>query len=203
MSFDPSTLLIRPNTSDEGTWCDVFDEDKAYHRPPKSVVNPSVIVDLGANVGYTAIDFSVLFPDAVVLAFEPCEENYRVLKQNILVSGLEYKIISCNAAVSNWTGIGWIKGDHSNMMMLGDQGQEVSVININVVVAVGVDYLKVDIEGSEIQIFKSEGWADKVKCVKAELHGDYYADEAISDLMKLGFKAYADDNHPSCVIGER
>ena len=43
---------------------------------------PSVIFDVGANNGSTAISLAASFPEATVYAFEPVAETYRTLVQN-------------------------------------------------------------------------------------------------------------------------
>ena len=39
----------------------------------------AVVVDIGANVGASALWFSVMYPDAIVHAFEPGSEPFRLL----------------------------------------------------------------------------------------------------------------------------
>lgn len=41
-----------------------------------------VIIDGGANVGYAALHFAKLYPEAVIIAIEPNPETFEVLRQN-------------------------------------------------------------------------------------------------------------------------
>jgi FkbM family methyltransferase len=44
-------------------------------------MNP-FIIDAGANIGASAVYFALAFPHALIVAIEPEEENFRLLKQN-------------------------------------------------------------------------------------------------------------------------
>ena len=45
-------------------------------------LRPSVIVDAGANVGYSVLRFRIEFPDAFIIAIEPEHANIAQLKKN-------------------------------------------------------------------------------------------------------------------------
>jgi hypothetical protein len=66
-----------------------------------------------------------------------------------------------------------------------------------------IDYMKVDIEGSERAIFKAGGkWAERTRCLKAELH-DYPFTDAVADLAALGFYCAPDDDMPHAILARR
>lgn len=44
--------------------------------------NPSIIVDVGANVGATALFFHASYPNAQIFCYEPSESNYNYLAAN-------------------------------------------------------------------------------------------------------------------------
>lgn len=50
--------------------------------PPYWTFHPSVIVDIGANVGATAFCFRGRYPDVPIYCFEPAAENLRYLHRN-------------------------------------------------------------------------------------------------------------------------
>lgn len=199
--------MARLNTSDVGTWHDVFDEDKAYHRPP-AWFKPKVIIDLGAYVGYTTVDFAQKFPNAIIKAVEPDSDNYTLLVFNTL-SEKKYKNVDyINKAVSNYIGTGHLSYDAYNARKLvnGSNVWNVYVTTLDDIVKnlKHIDYIKFDIEGAEREVFKTGGeWNLKTFCIKAELHGDYSKEEAISDLTILGFSCIEDDRHPNAVVGVR
>src|SRR6187431_2476950 len=114
----PNDLFARNNTSDYGTWEDTFLEERAWHRYPTwlqaSLDNYGLIVDLGANVGYTAYDYYYRC-DARIIAVEPDKENYSMLVLNL--NGC-IDIETVNKAVSNVSGYGMMTGMASNAMKL-------------------------------------------------------------------------------------
>lgn len=58
-------------------------------------------VDVGANIGTTCIHATTELRFARALAFEPELTNYRLLRQNIVVNGLEDRIRAFNVALSD------------------------------------------------------------------------------------------------------
>jgi len=202
--MNPDLLLVRKNTSDLGTWHDVFDEDKGYHLPPESVVKPDCIVDLGAYVGYTATDFAWKFPSATIIALEPNKQNFDRMKNNIWVAGFEPNILAVNAGIGARGGRGYVVGGHFNaMQVVPDDHGDIMIWGIDFFENFPVDYMKMDIEGAEKEILKRQsGWADNIKCIKVELH-NYDLGEAWNDLEAIGFEVHRYENHPECLVGER
>src|SRR6185436_1504795 len=41
------------------------------------------VLDIGANVGVTALYFARLFPNAAIYAFEPAPDNFAILQKNV------------------------------------------------------------------------------------------------------------------------
>lgn len=199
--FDPKDLVIREGESDEGTWHDTFDDDKAYHRPP-GFVAPKSILDLGANVGYTAIDLAYLFPLSVIVALEPVPENFDILVRNLEIAEVK-NVIPLKAAIGTKSGVAGMTSGAFNSRRLTN-GNDTFVYDINTLTAGGVDYVKMDIEGTEKEILKEGGpWIYYVRCIKIELHDDYDPDEALRDLMRLGYDSWRDGTHPNAVIGAK
>ncbi len=65
-----------------------------------------------------------------------------------------------------------------------------------------MDYVKVNIEGSEPAVLRSGGrWPESVSAITVSVHADYDANDASADLRKLGFMAVAgDDRYRVCGI---
>lgn len=142
---------------------------------------PAVIVDAGANIGLTSVYFANRYPKAKIVAIEPEAENFRMLLKNTE----PYEgIVAVEAAL-------W----HSDTMVdLSDPGsgswgfqveehQDIATSCKKLVRGVTVDtlmrenglnhidILKVDIEGSEKEVFESCGaWIGKVGVLVVELH---------------------------------
>ena len=74
-------IAIRVGTSDSTIFQQIFTEQE--YGPLAALPGPSLILDCGANVGYSAIWFLNRFPSARVIAVEPDLENFRMCQANL------------------------------------------------------------------------------------------------------------------------
>jgi FkbM family methyltransferase len=206
-------LFCRPGTTDAVVLWDTFRDQ--FHLPPDEIKHPEVILDLGANVGFTAVDFAVRYPKAKVIAVEMDAENARLALRN--TAPWQDRCILVNAAV--WVADGEIRyggeeewGFHilaSEPHNEGGAGQKTaSARSISSLLREfniqQVDYLKMDIEGAEDEVLKNSGpWIDKVRSMKVEIHArDSYAFcEQI--LCRAGFHCFRDKRHDNCIVAVR
>lgn len=72
-------IKIRAKTSDIPTFEQIFLNEE-YNLPVD--IKPRLIIDGGANVGYASIFFANKFPQAHIIAVEPEESNFKILKEN-------------------------------------------------------------------------------------------------------------------------
>jgi FkbM family methyltransferase len=137
------------------------------------------IIDAGANIGLAAIYFSEKYPNARIISIEPNVENFALLQKNTT----NYKNVIClNAAL-------WYQNEDlhiSNMdeksagFMIESKTDSVVEIIKSVTITQLIDQynieeisiLKIDIEGSEKELFEngSSAWLPKCHCVITELH---------------------------------
>jgi FkbM family methyltransferase len=199
-------VLVRPGTSDLGTVWGTF--ARRYHLPPPELGPPDTIWDLGANIGLTMGHFAHLFPRARVLGFELDEDNVALARRNVAAWADRCEVI--HAAV--WATDGEVRyqgwGGTSNYQVTGgEDGTLVRAVSLAEMARERggpVDYVKVDVEGAERELLRDgTGWADAVRCLKVELHGDYSVQEGEADLRRLGFEAWQDPDHWACVVGLR
>lgn len=59
---------------------------------------PTMLVDVGANIGPTTITVLGMLPEARAVAIEPAPENYRLLEQNIVANDLTRRVSLIHAA---------------------------------------------------------------------------------------------------------
>lgn len=141
---------------------------------------PSVIFDVGANDGKTAIALAASFPDAVVYAFEPVAETFRALAQNAAThhrirpfnlalgarprnARMRIKAVSVSNRIAGWRDL--LKPGETVTMTSGDDfcGEQ------------GLDrigLLKVDSEGHDLQVligFRKMLAAARIDLVEAEV----------------------------------
>ncbi len=176
-------IHIRMNTSDVPTFSQIFIH-KEYDFPIN--FQPKLIIDAGANVGYAAIWFANQFPNSQIIAVEPEKSNFDLLKINTS----KYKNIKLvNAAIwSKQTNLKLVKSHFPWSGHWDFQIKETKHQNQNSLKAVTIgdilkqtsrqtiDILKIDIEGSEKEIFSnhnSQSWLEKTKMIIIELHDRY------------------------------
>ena len=149
--------------------------DSPYRELSKSA---KTVVDAGANVGLFSVMCQSICKQAYFVCVEPEANNYDILNRNMLGSN------TCCMKNGLWN-------KKANLLVIardtGEWGfvvQEVDNKTEKTVDALGVidimkaeklkhiDILKIDIEGSEYEVFddSSEAWIDKVDCIIVELH---------------------------------
>ena len=176
-------LLCRPRSSDREVFRQIF-IDREYSCLD-GLVDPGLIVDCGANVGYSAAFFLSRFPTSCVVAVEPDPRNFRLLERNLAPYGDRARLLqsaiwshAADLVISEAQfrdGRDWATqvrecraGETPHIRatdigtLLKETGQE----------RIGI--LKVDIEGAESVVFASnyESWLAKVDNIVIELHDD-------------------------------
>jgi FkbM family methyltransferase len=167
--------LIRLGTTDVAAFEHVFCKEEYGFR---LLHKPSVIVDVGANVGMSAIFFSLQYPTAKVIAIEPEPSNFAVLSRNAKRFA---NIVPVHAGLWNRDGRVTIQDGGS-----GSWGTRVSdTVDSSAIFARSltmstllaeyeikqIDLLKIDAEGAECEIFEDFArWISQVSVICAELH---------------------------------
>jgi FkbM family methyltransferase len=146
---------------------------------------PRVIVDAGANVGFTSVWYANKYPNATIIAIEPEKRNFEILQKNIAgyknVKALRAALWKENKRVSIVDpGLGsWAFRVHepeerespndTSLTQAFTLGYIMSLFGL-----AHVDILKVDIEGSEKEVFEnSSPWIDRIGVIVIELHDRY------------------------------
>jgi FkbM family methyltransferase len=149
---------------------------------------PRVIIDAGANVGFTSVLYANRYPEARILAIEPETSNFQILKKNVETYP-NIKIVQC----ALWKENARVRlidpglGNWAFRTQEGTEGQPISsdrglveAFTLDRILADHkieyVDLLKIDIEGSEKEVFEnSTAWIDRVGVIAVELHDSYKA----------------------------
>lgn len=138
---------------------------------------PRVIVDAGANVGYSVLRFRLEFPDALIIAIEPEPDNISQFKKNC--NGDKNIILEQKALWSTRARlrIRSLDASPNGFQVEEDPGGNVSAISVsNLLVKYKlsrIDLLKIDIEGSEKTVFESPEtaiWLERVGMILIETH---------------------------------
>lgn len=176
-------VTCRPNTSDADVFWQIFRARE--YRCLDDVRSAELIIDCGANVGYSAAYFLSRFPSAYVMAIEPDPGNFAVLEANLAPYGGRYRAI-CSAVwskpvglvlseVSSGDGREWgrqvreVRGDERPSMVALDIGTLLKDSGFP-----RISILKIDIEGAEAEVFSSnyEHWIGQIDNLVIELHND-------------------------------
>jgi FkbM family methyltransferase len=137
-----------------------------------------VIIDGGANIGLFTVLMKNLFPNARVICIEPDLENFDLLQRNVA----PYSNIVCeNSGIwhSNKRLKVYDKNNSGKWGIIVEEDEANGTVD-----SVSIDYLlekhkfdhidilKLDIEGSECEVFSSgfEKWLPKVEMLVVELH---------------------------------
>lgn len=140
-------------------------------------LDPAVIVDCGANVGYTSAYLLSIFPRARVIAIEPFAANAALCRRNLAPYGERARVIEAairgepgRLAIDATDGNEW--GIEVRAVRPGEPGT-VDAIDIPSLGLPQIDLLKVDIEGSEVSLFGpgAAAWLPSVANIAVELHG--------------------------------
>ena len=169
-------LYARPGTTDLAAFHGIFG------RRQLSIdlgFTPRVIVDLGANVGYASVDLALRYPGASVIAVEPEPSNVEVLRRNVAGFG----IVVVEAAV--WPREAVLDLQEAEIGHAGFRVREgsrpqrgVNAVTIPALLKQNrlnvIDLLKIDIEGSELELLSEETeWLQRVRAICIEFHDSF------------------------------
>lgn len=174
------TMLARVGRgeSDLATMVHVWLE-KCYYL--ESLTEPRWIIDAGANAGYSTRWLAEMYPSSTVIAIEPDPANFALLRRNVAhLDNVELRQValseSCGTAELIDEGDGpWAMRVGAARSSNGRVVGEVECVTISSILdwfdIDRVDFLKVDIEGGELEVFRSaSGWIDRIEAIAVELH---------------------------------
>ncbi|WP_404984544.1 FkbM family methyltransferase [Chryseobacterium sp. M5] len=172
--------LRKNEKSDLEVFKQIFIE-KQYQ--PNHYKNPKTIIDAGGNVGLFTVLMKNKFPDAKLVIIEPDSDNFmmseknlknysnvQLLNKGVWSSDVKLRIIDEDA--SKW-GIQVVEDNENG---------KIEAISIDTIIKENnfdrIDLLKMDIEGSEKEVFSKnyENWLPKVKIIVIELHDSMQKD---------------------------
>jgi FkbM family methyltransferase len=174
-------LWIRVRSSDADLFREIFcDHDFSCID---DLQNPGLILDCGANVGYTAAYFLSRFPTAFVIAVEPDAGNFALLQANLAPYAGRCTLIN-SAIWSRRTGlrlseVPFRDGREWSVSVREAQPGEpaqMQAVTLNEIVAESkfdrISLLKIDIEGAEKEVLSGalEPWLSKTDVLTIELH---------------------------------
>jgi FkbM family methyltransferase len=135
-----------------------------------------VIVDLGGNVGMSALFFALKAPHAALYILEPDADNFTLLSNNL--KSLQQPVKPLLAAAASQSGTLYLQQNryaYNSATVATVTGEPVAAISLNELITTyqltTIDLLKIDIEGFETELFSQHTeWLQQVRHLVIEIH---------------------------------
>ena len=119
--------------------------------------NPSpFILDCGANIGISVLNYKRKYPGSKIIAFEPDPNILPVLKNNIALNNAhEVKIVDAAVWIKKGTSRFFCEGADGSKLFSGENSPgtiTVNTIDLADYINQPVDLIKMDIEGAEFEV---------------------------------------------------
>lgn len=180
--------------------CEIF-YDKIYERDFVKVSIDDVIVDIGANYGIFSL-YSQIFKPRKVYAVEPVKSTFRNMEKNLD----KHDVICINKAISNENGFAKfaltnvngnnfllknIDGFHPSEIVDEEIVETITIDQLIIDYEIQhIDFLKVDCEGGELDLFQTinkDYLKNNIKKIALEYHSKSICDIVSGILLSNGF----------------
>ena len=182
---------------------EIYDEEIYRFRPQS---DQPLIIDCGANYGVSLTWFKKHYPFSRIIAVEADPCIYKILEANVKRHQLDniqlmQRAVSATRAPLSFSCIG---ADSSRIQSLNPEAEYngSSVVSIQSVLIDDlidneiVDFLKVDIEGAEVDALNACRKLDQVNQLFVEYHSFAHAPQKLQELLRTlqdaGFRYYID-----------
>jgi len=189
-------------------------ESSEIYMARRFLKKDSILLDIGANIGWCSLNLSKYVPKGRILAFEPIPKTYNYLKKNIEINGVrnieKYNfgfsdkkgdfVLYYNPKLSAASSLQRLHGDKEvvpikcKLKKLDDFAKEKGLSKI--------DFIKCDVEGAEILAIK--GGLETIKKTlpvmflemlrKWSAKFGYHPNDIIKILSDIGYKCYVIEN---------
>lgn len=176
-------LYCRAGTSDLDVFGQMFVQRE--YRCLDDLSSADLVIDCGANVGFSSAYFLTRYPDCSVICVEPDPDNFRALESNLLpyrgrVKTIRSAIWSGNSGLVISTDRFGDGREWARTVREARAGEQPTITAVDIGTLIResgherVSILKIDVEGAEARIFESgyAEWIDKVDNLVIELHGE-------------------------------
>lgn len=194
----PTPVYCRADDADHWVLWQIFGEADLDVELPEE---PKVIVDGGANVGYSSLYLANRYPLAQIIAVEPDPDNCALFKDNLvaypnvrLLQGALWAHHSRALRIENPEAEGWVVRIEE---VSHPTEKNISAYTLGDVLALAgdkrcIDLLKLDIEGAEEHLFSAASdltWLEQVKSILIETHGPRRRKTVLAATREQGFSA--------------
>jgi FkbM family methyltransferase len=194
ISVHGSRVLLRSNAVDCRIATEVFGGVYAV----QDNFNAKRIIDLGANIGISALYFHYRYPGAHIACVEPSPGNLNILRRVVALNQLPVTIFECAIGPESGSTLFYETDDPTCRNTLGNRNENAKRITVQQITIPEImdllrwdliDILKIDIEGYERVLLRSNAhWLSRVSCIVGEIHEGYSFADLRADLAPFGFR---------------
>ncbi|NRA10929.1 MAG: FkbM family methyltransferase [Crocinitomicaceae bacterium] len=156
------------------------------------------IIDCGANIGLTSLYLKAFYPNAKIVCLEPSEDTSNRMINNFSINGYD----DINVLKKGlWSTCTKLKGDDSfrdgldwSFRLVPAKPDEDALFETTTVSDIikdhameRIDFLKIDIEGGEEDVFSEKAdlsWLDVVDLIAIEIHDEFDCRERIESVLR-------------------
>lgn len=191
-------LEIPHDESSYQSFIEIFLDDTYFLRLA-DLPSHGVIVDIGGNIGLFATYAKIMHPKSKIYSIEPNIKVLPALEKNSKFYG--FKVIPV-AVTESHQSISIIEGVESHLMaktQIDCNGKQLGIPFSEILASVGgkIDFLKMDCEGAEWDVFSTDVDWQRVRYISLEYHelgvGKKFPD-AVDALHKNGFAVLCVNN---------
>lgn len=209
-------LVFRAGTSDGNVFSQIF-----LHREYRcldDVAHADLIIDGGANVGYSSAYFLTRYPEARLVAIEPDPDNFAVLARNLAPYGDRCTLVQ-GALWSSASGVVITSPPPGQRLEWAvkvrsagpDETATIPTVDVASLLrdaaADRISILKIDIEGSEREVFAPDAdartWLARVDNLVIELHGPKCRQIFMDAIDGFGFEVSTCEELTVCQRADR
>jgi FkbM family methyltransferase len=185
-----TSVVLRRNSTDRKVFEEIFVEH-AYTPYAKAIARnaPILLVDLGANIGLSAVALARELQPVAIVAVEPDRGNFALLRENVRRAGLADQCAAVQAFAGVEQGFAELVDSGNGawgLRMGAPTVTGIPVLPLEEIIAIGEGMagaaesraartvLKCDIEGAEASLFQRIGqWEGRVHYMILELHTEF------------------------------
>ena len=203
-----TSVALRKGTTDSKVFDEIFVE-QAYAPCVAGLpdnLGPVTLIDLGANIGLSALFLTRALEVAEIVAVEPDPENFRLLSENLRRSGLAPRSTTIRAFAGAEHAFAELhdSGNGAWGMRMGARSDTGSPVLPLAEIAASVKtstpiVLKCDIEGGERQLFLHiRDWEHLIHYILLELHTEFLSFREMSDCLGSSEYQWTIRGTPAC-----
>jgi len=164
---------------------------------------PQIIFDVGAQFGLASAYYASLFPEAKIFAFEPASKNFEFLRRNTIeLSNVKIFQVGLSSRREKRKLYIFDAGGKNSLLEENCSFETIDTIPLDEFVKAHkldhIDLLKIDVEGSEGEIFEGCQFLKNIDRMVGELHFRFVNKDRIMGILEKEFLIRLVPSEPDC-----